>query len=106
MNTPHSQIDVIPDSKERCALTGSIRSGWRLVVSLFIEIERDDDGTFIVSDDEFAVHGDGETREQAIRDYVDSLIEYYELLRSHSQENAQTLELFNRLQTYLQKIAD
>ncbi len=98
--------DEIGDANEQRMLTGRIRVGWRLSIPLLIRIEREDDGSFVVSDDEFAVHGDGESRDQAIRDYAESLIEYYELLSSRSRGDEPTMKLFRRLQDYLKKVAD
>jgi len=43
-----------------------------------INIEMDDDGSYIVSDDIFGVYGNGKSVSESKRDYVSSLIEYYE----------------------------
>ena len=94
------------NADEQRILSGQIGGNWRLVAPLTIRIEREEDGTFVVSDDEFAVHGDGETRDQAIGDYLDSLIEYYELLQSSSREDEPTATLFGRLRNYLQMVDD
>jgi len=70
-----------------------------------IRIDRDD-GRIIASDDEFAVHGDGETEQEAVRDYIASLLEYYDLLSVRAMEDDHTMVLFRRLQEYLKRAAD
>jgi hypothetical protein len=98
--------DITPESDangegEKRVLIGGISPGWSLKLPLLIRIERDSDGSFIVSDDIFAVHGDGLTLRHAVRDYAASLVEYYHLLSARVASDAHTMALFRRLQRYL-----
>lgn len=80
-------------------LLGDINSDWRISQPLLINIEKDDDGSYVVSDDIFGVYGNGKSLSEAKRDYVLSLIEYYEILSSHPDEDSQ--KLLERVKVYL-----
>lgn len=82
-----------------CYLLGSISSGWSIVQPLMINTEMDDDRSYIVSDDIFGVYGSGKSVSEAKRDYTLSLIEYYEILSAHSDEDTQ--KLLERVKVYL-----
>ena len=84
------------------ALVGEISDQFRLVHPIAVNIEHDDEGKIIVSDDVFHMYGEGVTRQLALEDYVSSLAEYYDLLKS--QEDASSVDLFLYLQSYLQPI--
>lgn len=84
------------------ALVGEISERFRLVHPIAVNIEHDDAGKIVVSDDVFYMYGEGVTRQLAVEDYVSSLAEYYDLLKS--QEDAPSIDLFLYLQRYLQPI--
>jgi hypothetical protein len=86
---------------ERRVLIGKIAPGWQIKFPLLIRIERDSDGSFVASDDIFAVHGDGPTLHRAVKDYAVSLVEYYRLLEARVANDEPTMALFRRLQHYL-----
>lgn len=58
---------------------------------LLITLEQDEDGLYLASDDQFAVYGDGETLAEALKDYIVSLIEYFEILAAHATEQMELL---------------
>jgi hypothetical protein len=89
---------------QQVAFCGEIAPGWRLIRELPITIDEDDNGSYIVSDDIFYVYGEGDTLEEAHNDYIQSLVEYYEILAQHSDEPTQ--QLLSRLSTYLHHTAD
>ena len=60
-------------------LRGRIHPGWELWRELWLTIEQDADGTYIVDDDVSVIYGAGDTRAEAVYDYILSLVEYYEL---------------------------
>lgn len=62
------------------ALSGEIAPGWRILQPLYVLVEQDRDGSYVISDDIFLVYGAGETATDARDDYVQSLIEYYHIL--------------------------
>jgi hypothetical protein len=87
-----------------CYLFGEIAPGWFIRTPIHILTECDDDGSFIVSDDTFAVYGTGNTPSQARQDYIVSLVEYYELVSDHARDDPHTRSLLKRLQHYVQKV--
>ena len=78
-------------------------AGWRLLKSILLRVEQDEDGCFVVSDDVFALHGDSESRSAAIRDYAQTLVEYHDLLAERSQGDEPTSALLGCLKRYLAK---
>jgi hypothetical protein len=66
-------------------------------------IEQDDDGSYIASDDLFAVYGTGDTASNAWQDYVVSLMDYYELVYRQAKDNAATCALLLHLQNYIHR---
>lgn len=84
-------------------LQGTIAPGWEVVKSLLVTLEKDEDNSYIVSEDKFAIYGVGDTPAEATQDYIVSLIEYYQLLASRAESNQATKELFSYLQSYLRQ---
>jgi hypothetical protein len=85
------------------ALFGRIAPGWNLVQPLFVMIELDDDGSYIASDDLFAVYGVGDTSSDALQDYAVSLIDYYDLIATRAEGDTPTLTILYLLQRYICK---
>jgi hypothetical protein len=75
---------------------------WGLVRPIDLSLDRESDGSYIVSDDIFNIAGEGVTAVDAVRDYYASLIEYYQLLSAHDDEP--TKALHSSLRRYLQVI--
>jgi hypothetical protein len=92
-----------PPRSSSVGLYGAIAPGWQLITPLLIEIERDEDGEFIVSDNFSTVYGNGKTQAKAIKDYCSSLIDYYEILESQANTNGPAALLLNRFRGYLNK---
>jgi hypothetical protein len=84
-------------------LFGKIASNWEVTKPLLVKIEQEEDGSYLVSEDVFAVYGVGETSYSALQDYITSLIEYYNLLSVRAEKNVPTQTLFRCLQHYLRK---
>jgi hypothetical protein len=74
--------------------SGEIGTEWELIAPIFLTVERDEDGEYIVTDTFSVVYGNGPTPTKAQEDYCDSLIEYYETLREQSKGNVQTALAF------------
>ena len=103
---PDSRIAEHPRAPfTNAMLYQTIAPGWQMCQILWLNIEIEGD-TFIVSDDLFAVYGTGETSEQALQDYITSIIEYYRLLKGRAERNTETRKLFNYLRSYLKYIGD
>ncbi|MBI4321050.1 MAG: hypothetical protein HY675_21380 [Chloroflexi bacterium] len=86
-------------------LGGLAVPGWLITQDLPVRLEQEQDGTFIASDDVFAVYGTADTLADAVEDYVISLIEYYELLNTPPMSQ-ETRLLLQRLRRYLRPIED
>jgi len=50
-----------------------------------IKVERDEDGSFLVSDEMFAMYGEGDSLPAALRDYATTLTEYEGLLNAGAE---------------------
>ena len=85
----------------RVFLSGPIPGGWLVQNPLPVSIERDEDGTCIVSDDIFLVYGSGDSLREALRDYLDSLIGLYRLTEISVEANAADELQWEHLQSYL-----
>ena|ERR1700690_4597234 len=73
-----------------------------IIQPIRINIELDEDNTFVVSDDIFLVYGNGNNELDAINDYVSSLIEFYKLLEKNAATNKFDQIQFSNLLTYVQ----
>lgn len=87
-------------------LAGVIAPGWQMAQPFLVTLEQDEDGSYLISDEEFAVYGDGDTPFEALQDYIISLIDYYELLAVRAKGDPAAEAQFNHLQTYLQPALD
>ncbi len=88
--------------KLQIPLLGRITPEWKIVRPLLVTVELDEYGYYIASDDEFCVYGYGKTPSVARKDYIASLIEYYQLIIDREDEPTQAL--FRHLYSYLQPI--
>lgn len=94
---------VIPPSFPRqITLFGELSDEYRLVKPLTIDLETEDNGNLVASEGVFYIYGSGQTRAEAVKDYVKSLREYYELLSE--QTDAPTAALFGFVSSYVQPI--
>ena len=85
----------------RQMLLGDVTPGWNIVQPMWVTIERDEDGSYLATDDIFLVYGAGESEREALQDYVTSLIDYYRLLEERLLSNPRNQPLFRHLQLYL-----
>lgn len=93
-------IASLPSAPSQVALVGDIFAHFLLAQPIVLSFEQGDLGKIIASDDIFYMYGEGNTRQEAVHDYLSTLAEYYGLLESHN--DAPSVELFSYLQTYLQ----
>jgi hypothetical protein len=90
---------------EQFFLSGKVIPRWEILQPLLLIVERDHDGTYLISDDLFGVYGDGMSISEALRDYVVSLGDYYEILSARAEgENSLIREQFSRLQRYVRVV--
>jgi predicted RNase H-like HicB family nuclease len=87
---------------EQFFLSGKIIPRWEIIQPLLLTAERDEDGSYLISDDFFGVYGDGSSISEALTDYMISLGDYYEILSVKATEDDNLVkEQFYRLQRYL-----
>lgn len=101
----HPRQNIFPIPKVNFVqiyLVGEIPGNLVVLQPLQVNIEQDEDGAYVASDDLFLVYGDGDDRYSAIKDYALSLVEFYRLLEKGSATNIFDKKLFDYLQTYLQ----
>jgi hypothetical protein len=85
-------------------LSESIYDGWKLNRPILLNIEQDEDGEYIATDSFSVVYGNGITSEKAAMDYCVSLVEYYEFIAKHADDNLRTALLFHNLRKYVSQI--
>ncbi|MCP4682430.1 MAG: hypothetical protein GY864_08865 [Desulfobacterales bacterium] len=92
-----SLADYAPKPRE-IHLIGNLVPGWQIIKPLPLTIDDNLNGSY-VSDNEFHVYGHGRTKAEALEDYYNSLVEYYQILAA--EDNGPTQALFSRLQSFL-----
>ena len=95
-----AQAVITPCFPPQITLLGSLSDQYKLAKPLTLEVEAEDDGSFVASESVFFIFGSGHTRLEAVKDYVKSLCEYYELLSE--QRDAPTVALFRFVSDYVQ----
>ncbi len=96
-------ITVQPQPATRL-LYGPLGQGYHLRSHIVLMVERDEDGSFIASDDDYGVYGVGDTEDAAQRDYVNSLKEYYDIIESGSHSHAPSRVALRQLQQHIAKV--
>jgi hypothetical protein len=79
---------------------GNVAHGWVINQPVPLILERDEDGSFILSEDVFHIYGSGDSIDAAKEDFVVALVEYYEILKSYAHEDEASraaLEKFSQL---------
>ncbi len=89
---------IAPSFPKQITLFGELSDRYTLVTPLAIDLESDGGG-FVASEGVFYIYGTGLTRVEAVKDYVKSLCEYYELL--HEQTDVPTVAMFGFLSSYV-----
>lgn len=82
-------------------LFGEISNELIVTQPIQINIEMEEDESYVVSDDIFFVYGYGEDRPEALKDYVSSLFEFYTLVEKGAANNQFDKKLFAHLQTFM-----
>ena len=90
-----------PDRGYGVTLSGQVIHGYVLARPLSVWVEQDEEGMFLASDSVTTVYGYGDTGQDAVADYVVSLVEYYELLEE--SESLTTVSALDSLRRYLAK---
>lgn len=90
---------------DQAFLIGNVHDSLYIYQPLPINIEIEEDGTFVVSDDIFLVYGEGKNLLDSLNDYVSSLIEYYWILENGTKINQFDNKQFRYLKTFIQPIS-
>lgn len=91
-----AQPDLTPHT-----LIGPIAEGWVLIKPITLTVERDEVGAYLASETVTTVYGYGESGPEAIQDYIQSLIEYFEIVDSAGA--IESVQLAGRLRHFLIK---
>ena len=92
-----------PTVKFETAIRPQSMPGWRIVSSIVVNLEKDDNGDFVVSDNFSTVYGSGATESGAINDYFLSLIDFYEILEAQPHTPAVASAL-RRNRSYVKRL--
>jgi hypothetical protein len=84
---------------ERYHLLGKVGHGYELVQALPVDVEREQDGTYLICDVLFGVYGHGPSVDDAFADFSVSLVEYYDIMAAGV--NPETRAVVEHLRTYL-----
>lgn len=82
-------------------LIGPLDEKLRLVKPLSLRIEKDNSGLVILDDSVFNVYGTGETIKDAIEDYKQTLIEYYEIIVEVSNNGISEKDTLHLVEQYI-----
>ena len=85
----------------RYHLAGKVGYGFELVQALPVDVEKDRDGSYLISDPVFGVYGHGTTEDEAFADFSVSLVEYRDILATGA--NPETKTVLAHLATYLRR---
>jgi hypothetical protein len=96
----HPAPEVIHDNVGY--LRGDLPNGLFIVQPLQINIELEEDQSYVISDDIFLVYGNGGDLSSAIADYLLSLTEYYQIVEHNANLNQFDNKQFTFLKTYVQ----
>lgn len=99
-------ISVAEPLIPQISLFGEIFPTWGLTRTLLVSVQPELDGSYIFSDDVFKVYGVGDTVLAAYRDYITSLVEFYELTEASVKTNPYDKPLFDQLKAYLRRISN
>jgi len=83
-------------------LMGRVRADLVLIAPIVLEVELDTNGWYVAACDDFPLHGVGENVDEAVRDYLDCLVDYHNVVAaSAAQGNADDLEELARLRSFI-----
>jgi len=85
---------------------GGIYGEWKLVQSLSIVLEIDEDGDYIVSDKVFSRYGVGATVLEAFKDFISDLTTYYTIIAESAAHNPAAASLLKEIQQYIRRADD
>ncbi len=74
-----------PEAGHQVSLTNSGSEHFRLRAPIVLDVRREEDGSYLVSEDQFNLYGTGPTLAGAIQDYQDMLIEHYQDLAASEE---------------------
>lgn len=82
----------------------AIGDHFRLIRPLPVEMQQDEDGWWVVSDLSFSVYGDGADRDSAVRDFMRSLAETYDLVQLSSDRSDADMRLYNEMRHFVCRV--
>lgn len=82
-------------------LYGRISENLEIISPLQVTMEQQEDTSFVVADDIFLVYGTGDQRESAMKEYANSLWEYYALVSASAESDPFDRLLLEKLNQYI-----
>lgn len=79
---------------------GKVREDWIIKQPISLKLERDEDDTYIISEEVFNIYGQGRSLNEAREDFTVALVEYYEILKKYAKDDPasrEALEKFTQL---------
>jgi hypothetical protein len=101
-----SNADTLESQPHEFVLQGQFAPDWEVVRPLVAKERVDTDGSYLVSESIFPVHGVGDTSEAARKDFAESLADLYRFWESdaaHGSEGAE--EAFAWLREYVRPVS-
>jgi hypothetical protein len=76
--------------------SGKVRNDWVINQPVPLVLERDEDDSYILSEDVFHIYGQGSSIDEAREDFIVALVEYYEILKKYADEDDASRELLEK----------
>lgn len=100
-NQEKEEIDLNRDTNYM--FMGDIGDGWSIKTPLEVEIQETEDGTTLISDNEFGFYGEGQDFMEARNDYLTALKTHYKIYKDHLDDNEDPLtsRQFNYIKKFI-----
>ena len=95
-----SAVDA-PYSGRIMLMSGALDANYRLKTPIFATIDREDDGSYLVYDEQFLQWGHGASADEAENDYRSTLCRYFELVAEGASDSSSDAKELRRLQRYI-----
>ncbi len=75
---------------------GRVREDWIVQQPISLSLERDEDDTYIISEEVFNIYGHGSSFKEAQEDFIVALIEYHEILKKYANSDSASREALEK----------
>ncbi len=81
-------------------------ANWEIVTPVSLTLHTAEDGEYLISDEDFALEGLGQTPIAAVQDYALALLAYYQEIETSAPDNPDDLVELTKLQLYLRRVSE